>query len=95
MGKPAATISCFHTCPKRTGKIPHVGGPIAAGSGNVFIGGLPAARKGDMLVCIGPPDSIKAGSSTVTINGKPAARMGDATSHGGTIVAGNPTVTIG
>ncbi|WP_428454369.1 PAAR domain-containing protein [Photobacterium kasasachensis] len=95
MGKPAATVSCFHMCPKTTGKIPHVGGPVAAGSGNVFIGGLPAARKGDMLVCIGPPDSIKAGSSSVSINGKPAARMGDSTDHGGKIVVGNPTVTIG
>jgi len=26
---------------------------------------------------------------------KPAARMGDATAHGGTIVAGCPTVMIG
>ncbi|WP_036800715.1 PAAR domain-containing protein [Photobacterium marinum] len=95
MGKPAATISNFHVCPKYTGKVPHVGGPIVSGSPNVFIGGLPAARKGDKLVCIGPPDSIKEGSATVTINGKPAARMGDSTSHGGKIIVGNPTVTIG
>lgn len=95
MGKPAATVGCFHACPKKTSKVPHVGGPIAAGSGNVFIGGVPAARKGDMLVCIGPPDSIKQGSSTVKINGKPAARMGDATSHNGKNGTGNPTVTIG
>ncbi|MGF1702388.1 PAAR domain-containing protein [Photobacterium makurazakiensis] len=95
MGKPAATITCFHTCPKTTSKVPHVGGPIAVGSGNVLIGGLPAARKGDMVICVGPPDSIKDGSSSVLINGKPAARMGDSTKHGGKIVAGNPTVNIG
>ncbi|MEL7251505.1 MAG: PAAR domain-containing protein, partial [Bacteroidota bacterium] len=35
------------------------------------------------------------GSATVMINGKPAARMGDTTDHGGSIVAGLPTVMIG
>ncbi|GHA43225.1 PAAR domain-containing protein [Photobacterium aphoticum] len=95
MGQPAARISDMHLCPKVTSKVPHVGGPVAAGSGNVFIGGMPAARKGDKLVCVGPPDSISGGSSTVFINGKPAARMGDSTSHGGVIVAGMPTVLIG
>ncbi len=95
MGKPAATLTSHHVCPKKTAKVPHVGGPVAAGSGNVTIGGLPAARKGDPLACIGPPDTIKAGSSSVTINGKPAARLGDATAHGGKLVAGNPTVLIG
>ncbi|KLV03742.1 type VI secretion protein [Photobacterium aquae] len=95
MGKAAATISCYHTCPDQTDKIPHVGGPVATGSGNVFIGGLPAAREGDMLVCIGPPDTIKGGSGSVLINGKPAARMGEPTSHGGSVVSGNPSVTIG
>jgi uncharacterized Zn-binding protein involved in type VI secretion len=35
------------------------------------------------------------GSFTVLIGGKPVARMGDATAHGGTIMAGLPTVLIG
>ena len=61
----------------------------------VFIGGLPAATLGDMLVCAGGPDTIIAGSSTVLINNKPASRMGDSTAHGGTIVAGCLTVIIG
>jgi len=39
MGKPAATISNFHICPKTTGTVPHVGGPIAGGSG-FFVGCL-------------------------------------------------------
>ncbi|SBS34741.1 putative deoxyribonuclease RhsA [Marinomonas spartinae] len=95
MGKPAATIGSMHVCPKTTGTVPHVGGPVAVGSPNVLIGGMPAARKGDMAVCVGPPDSISAGSGSVTINGKPAARLGDATSHGGKVVVGNPTVLIG
>lgn len=95
MGKPAARITDMHVCPRRTGKVPHVGGPIAAGSADVLIGGLPAARVGDMAVCVGPPDKIAAGSSGVLINGKQAARMGDSTAHGGRIVAGCPTVLIG
>ncbi len=95
MGKPAAVIGSFHVCPKKTGKILHVGGPIVAGSSNVFISGIPAARVGDKLVCIGPPDSISAGSSSVKINGKPAARAGDSTAHGGKVVSGIPSVLIG
>lgn len=95
MGKPAATITHFHICPKSTGSVPHVGGPIVQGSPNVTIGFLPAARVGDTLICVGPPDKIKSGSSTVFINGKAAARMGDSTDHGGVIVIGNPTVLIG
>jgi uncharacterized Zn-binding protein involved in type VI secretion len=96
MGKPAARITDMHTCPMVTGTVPHVGGPVLPpGDPTVLIGGLPAARVGDMAVCIGPPDTIAAGSATVLIGGKPAARMGDMTAHGGTIVAGAPTVMIG
>jgi uncharacterized Zn-binding protein involved in type VI secretion len=61
----------------------------------VLIGGLPAARVGDILVCVGPPDSIIKGSSTVMIGGMPAARMGDITAHGGTILLGSLNVMIG
>ena len=95
MGKPAATLSSMHLCPKVTAKVPHVGGPVIGGSANVKIGGLPAACKGDRLICTGPPDSIGQGSGSVFINGKPAARQGDSTNHGGKIVTGNPTVLIG
>ena len=87
----------MHTCPMvGPGPTPHVGGPILPpGSVNVMIGGVPAARVGDMAVCTGPPDVIVDGSKTVKIGGMPAARMGDSTAHGGTIVAGAPTVMIG
>jgi uncharacterized Zn-binding protein involved in type VI secretion len=61
----------------------------------VLIGGLPAARVGDMATCVGPPDVIVMGSFTVLIGGQPAARMGDSTAHGGVIVMGLPTVLIG
>lgn len=94
---PAARSTDMHTCPMvNPGPSPHVGGPILPpGAATVLIGGLPAARVGDMAVCAGPPDTIVAGSSTVLIGGQPAARLGDATAHGGTIVAGLPTVIIG
>jgi len=92
----AARITDMHICPMVTGVVPHVGGPILPpGSVTVLIGGLPAARMGDMCVCTGPPDSIVMGSSTVMINNMPAARMGDVTAHGGSIILGCPTVMIG
>lgn len=92
----AARITDMHTCPMVTGVVPHVGGPILPpGEPTVFIAGLPAARVGDMATCVGPPDSIILGSATVFIGDMPAARMGDTTAHGGTIVAGCPTVMIG
>jgi len=94
---PAARISDMHVCPKvEPGPVPHVGGPTASGESTVIIGGMPAARVGDSLVCFGgPPDSISQGEATVIIGGKPAARLGDSTSHGGVLVAGCPTVIIG
>ncbi|MEO1652939.1 MAG: PAAR domain-containing protein [Bacteroidota bacterium] len=96
MGQPAARITDHHVCPMVTGVVPHVGGPILPpGAPTVMIGGMPAARVGDMAVCVGPPDSIAVGSSTVFIGGMPAARMGDSTAHGGTILGGCPTVLIG
>jgi uncharacterized Zn-binding protein involved in type VI secretion len=75
--------------------IPHVGGPILPPGGiTVLIGGQPAARVGDMAVCVGPPDVIALGSLTVLICGQPAARLGDLCAHGGAIVLGYPTVLI-
>jgi hypothetical protein len=56
---------------------------------------MPAARAGDMLVCVGPPDVIAKGSTIVLIGGMPAARMGDLSGHGGSIAVGLPTVLIG
>jgi uncharacterized Zn-binding protein involved in type VI secretion len=96
---PAARLTDFHQCPMVTPgvpPIPHVGGPIIGpGAPTVLIVGLPAARVGDMLVCVGPPDSIIKGSATVMICGMPAARIGDSTAHGGSIVLGAFNVMIG
>ncbi|MDH3349935.1 MAG: PAAR domain-containing protein [Gammaproteobacteria bacterium] len=96
--KPAARIGDMHVCPMVTPAvppIPHVGGPISLGAPTVLIGGMPAARMGDMAICTGPPDTIALGSMTVLISGKPAARMGDMCAHGGSIVVGCFTVLIG
>jgi len=93
---PAARITDMHTCPMVTGVVPHVGGPILPpGCPTVLIGGLPAARVGDMATCAGPPDTIVKGSATVMIGSMPAARLGDNTAHGGVIILGCPTVLIG
>ena len=92
---PASRVGDMHTCPMVTGVVPHVGGPITVGCPTVNIGGMLAARMGDMCTCTGPPDTIAKGSATVLIGGQPAARMGDQTAHGGVIVVGCPTVNIG
>ncbi|MGG9962264.1 PAAR domain-containing protein [Ferruginibacter sp. SUN106] len=95
----AARLTDFHECPMQTPgapPIPHVGGPVIGPcANNVLIGKLPAARVGDNLVCVGPPDTIVKGSATVLIGGMPAARVGDVTAHGGKIVLGAANVMIG
>lgn len=92
----AARLSDMHTCPAFTGTVPHIGGPVTGPCvPAVLIGSMPAAVVGDLLACVGPPDTIVKGSATVFIGGRPAARVGDLTAHGGVIVAGIPTVQIG
>ena len=92
----AARVTDMHVCPMVTVLVPHVGGPILPpGCPTVLIAFLPAARVTDMAVCVGPPDVIALGSFTVIVCGQPAARIGDLTAHGGSIVAGLPTVLIG
>ena len=97
-GKPAARLG------DRTAH----GGSIIAGCTSVLIGGMPAARVGDMHTCpmvehvptpvphVGGP--IIMGSSTVLIGGMPAARLGDTAVCNGppdSIAFGCPTVLIG
>ena len=96
MSKPAARVGDQHVCPLFDGPKAHVGGPVLPpGQDTVLIGGLPAARVGDLCTCASAPDTIAMGCATVLIGGKPAARMGDSTAHGGTVVVGCPTVLIG
>lgn len=74
--------------------------PVTAGSPNVKIDGIPAARVGDPLMPHSKPKhpphgrSIASGSSTVFINGKPAAITGGSVSCGGVTIGGG-TVNIG
>jgi uncharacterized Zn-binding protein involved in type VI secretion len=99
MGKPAA----------RMGDMTMHGGSIVMGLPTVLIGGMPAARLGDMHVCpmvtpagpapiphVGMP--IMLGSAGVLIGGMPAARMGDMAACVGppdSIALGCMTVLIG
>jgi uncharacterized Zn-binding protein involved in type VI secretion len=91
----AARVTDPHICPMIDGVKPHVGGPITVGAPTTMICFLLAARVGDALTCVGPPDVIAKGSMSVMIGGMPAARFMDQTAHGGMIVAGAPTVIIG
>ena len=92
----AARLGDMHTCPVSDGPKPHTGGPILPPCCmTVLIGGLAAARVGDMATCAGPPDAIILGSMTVSIGGQSAARQGDMTAHGGVITIGFPSVQIG
>jgi len=95
MSKPAA---------RQTDMTAHAG-VIVLGLPTVLIGGLPAARMGDMHTCpmvtalvphVGGP--IAQGSATVLIGGQPAARMGDLATCVGpidTIAMGCTSVLIG
>lgn len=67
-GKPAWRAAAdFHTCPLVTVLVPHVGGVVAMGSTTVLINNLPAARLGDQVVEVGPPNAIVLGETTVLI----------------------------
>lgn len=57
----------LHNCPLASGVVPHVGGVVIAGSATVFINNLPAARQGDIVTEIGPPNTIVMGCPTVLI----------------------------
>ena len=68
MGMPAwRAVSDTHACPLVDGVKPHVGGVITVGSLTVMIGGMYAARQGDMIVEVGAPNAIAAGAATVMI----------------------------
>ena len=66
-------------------------GVITEGSGNVSVGGQPAARQGDATTA---GDALVEGSPNVFINGRPAAVLGGKTGCGGTTVGGASNVFI-
>lgn len=69
-GRPAwRALTDTHVCPLSDGPKPHVGGMVVKGSMTVLIGGMPAARMGDQVVEVGPPNPIVGGDPTVLIGG--------------------------
>ena len=56
-----------HVCPLLTGTVPHAAGVVAVGSTSVLIAGFPAARQGDQIVEVGPPNAIVMGAVDVLI----------------------------
>ena len=82
MTRPAARLTDMHGCivPATPGPpVPPPGtpGPILPPCAvTVLIGGLPAARMGDMLTAA-PPHPIILGSMTVLTMNQPQARVGD------------------
>lgn len=79
---------------------PGVIGP--PGCPTVLIGGMPAARAGDLHTCSmpspagpHPPAPFPRGCVTVLIGGMPALRVGDLSGCGAPVVTGCPTVLIG
>lgn len=87
--------------------IPHCSGyTIAAGSGDVFINGIAAARQGDSSTphlrpgpgkppCSPHSAVISRGSGTVFVNGKPLARVGDPLAGCTAVAQGSPDVFAG
>lgn len=66
--------------------LPSIGVLLGAGAVTVMIGGIPAARCGDIGISVtcgslAPPFEVYTGSSNVFIGGSRAARMGDITKH--------------
>lgn len=66
--------------------LPSIGALMGSGSITVLIGGLPAARAGDIGIAatcgsLAPPFCVFTGSSNVFIGGARAARLGDITQH--------------
>jgi len=67
-GRPAWRVAVDrHACPLADGSMPHVGGAVAAGSVTVRIGGLPAARRGDLVREALSANPIVSGAQTVFI----------------------------
>lgn len=97
----SATASAASGPAAQVGSLTTHTGTVLNGSPTVSVGGLPAARAGDLASCPLPfhipVSAIVGGSSTVRINGLPAARVGDVTADGppATITLGANTVIIG
>lgn len=73
--------------------------PNVQASGDVFVNGIGAHRRGDAWgvhccgICHG--SVLAVGSSTVFVNGQQLARIGDAVACGSAAAQGSPTVFAG
>jgi uncharacterized Zn-binding protein involved in type VI secretion len=73
----------------------------AAGSGNVFVNGVGAVRKGDAVAshpnvgCSPHAPGLSAGSGTVKVNSKDFGRLGDLYGCGASISSGSANVFVG
>jgi uncharacterized Zn-binding protein involved in type VI secretion len=71
------------------------------GSGDVFVNGKGAVRKGDAMAshpnvgCSPHAPGLSAGSGTVKVNNKDFGRLGDSYGCGGTISSGSADVFVG
>lgn len=84
--------------------VPHCSGyVIAAGSSDVYINGIAAARQGDTvtahllpgLPCPAHAPPIAQGSRTIFVNNRPLVRVGDPVAGCTFIAQGSPTVFAG
>ena len=84
--------------------VPHCSGyVIAAGSSDVYINGIAAARQGDIvtghllpgLPCPAHAPPIAKGSRTIFVNNRPLARVGDPVAGCTFIAQCSPTVFAG
>lgn len=67
-GMPAWRVAMdMHACPLLTALVPHATGVVAVGSVTVLINNMPAARQGDQVIEVGPPNAIAMGCTTVQI----------------------------
>lgn len=97
MSVDAARVGDMHSCPKTTKLlVPHVGGPsVALAPVQVFAGGLPALRLGDLAVCTGSTDIVMEGAADILVEGLPWAGRSHKTAHGGVISGGLGSVLLG
>lgn len=99
MTKPQAritdTVLCALFAPSPAGPVPGSSAIIPPCAPTVLVGGLPAARIGDLHPSgLGPHPNVM-GSATVLIQSVPASRLGDSTGCGGAILKGEFTVLTG
>ena len=81
--------------------VPHCSGHnVQSGSGDVFVNGIGAARKGDSSTphllpgspCPGHSSTLTGGSGSVFVNGRPINRVGDPYGGCTAIARGSPNV---